>query len=405
VTDPTTPERAAGPRRVSQLLEPFRYVANDARLSSLLLLAATGIALLWANASFGATYETIWERPFSMGAGGHAITLSVRGWINDALMALFFLVVGLEIERELLVGSLSSARAAALPIAAAIGGMLVPAACYLAVAGRGIDAHGWGVPMATDIAFALGLLGLLAPGVPASVRTFLAALAIVDDLGAILVIALAYGAAPDWTALALAVVCVAALLGLRLFNVQAISLYVLASVPLWVMLHAGGIHPSLTGVLLAFAMPTRARRDDQASPSVRTEHALHVWVTVGVLPLFALANAGVNLREAFAASAPLAAMGGVALGLIVGKPVGIVGASWLAVRARVAELPSGLDWSRVAIVGAFGGIGFTMAIFVTGLAFTNPVTAGAVKAAVLVASLGAAAVGAVIVRLTERRLG
>jgi NhaA family Na+:H+ antiporter len=432
-------------RRIDQLLGPFRIVAHDARLSSLLLLTATVVALAWANSPIGASYDALWQRSISVGFGTSQLALSLREWINDALMALFFLVVGLEIERELLVGTLRTARAAALPIAAALGGMLVPAALFVAVAGRSPEAHGWGIPMATDIAFALGLLGLLAPGVPPAVRAFLAALAIVDDLGAILVIALAYGGSPNWHALTLAVACVGGLVALRVVDVRSPLAYGALAVPLWIFLHDGGIHPSMTGVILAFAIPTRSHSDasqllDEAdrimdtlrerrgalgsayddsavqgaleelgmayaaaqSPSLRAERALHGWVAVVILPLFALANAGVHLDSALNPSAPLPAIIGVMLGLLVGKPLGIVGFTWLAVHTRLAVLPAGLTWGRVAIVGAFGGIGFTMAIFVTSLAFTDAAIASAAKGAVLVASAAAAVVGALVVRVVER---
>lgn len=382
--------------------EAFKRIAADARLSSLVLLSATAIALVWANSPLGASYTALWETPFTVGPAGHALTLSVHAWINDALMALFFLLVGLEIERELLVGSLQSVRAAALPIAAAIGGMLVPAACFLLVAGHTPHAHGWGIPMATDIAFAIGLLGLLAPGLPPAVRAFLVALAIVDDLGAILVIAFAYGAPPDWHALGAAAGCLAVLALLRLAKIERISPYVLTAIPLWLFLHEGGIHPSLAGVALAFAIPTTSRRADTPSASERAEHAVHSWVNAGILPLFALANAGVVLGDAFAPTAPLTVLGGIVLGLVVGKPVGILLASWLAVRSGIAERPEGLTWSRIAIVGCFGGIGFTMALFVTALAFTTPDTIKSAKGAVLLASALAAVVGALLVRWTER---
>ena len=371
----------------------------------MLLLLATLAALGWANWGTSGAYDAFWERPLSLPAilsTGSPLTLSVRGWINDALMALFFLIVGLEIEREFVAGSLRDARAAALPIAAAVGGMIVPAVLYAAVAGHSIGAHGWGVPMATDIAFALGLLGLLAPGVPNGVRAFLAALAIVDDLGAILVIALVYAGSTNWLALGLAALCVLLMFALRRLRVHAIVGYAILSIPLWLGLHAGGVHPSLTGVLLAFALPTGVD-DVKPSPSQRVERALHTWVAVFILPLFALANAGVvlNVVERTAPIAP--AMIGVLIGLVLGKPLGIVAASWLAVQLRIAALPADLTWKRVLIVGAFGGIGFTMAIFVTGLAFPDAASAAHVKMAVLAASVVAASTGALFVRLFERR--
>ncbi len=432
-------------RPVDHLLSPFRTVAHDARLSSALLIAATLIALGWANSPWSAGYEEFWSRNLSVGIADEALTLTLRAWINDALMALFFLVVGLEIERELLVGTLRSIRAAALPIAAAIGGMMVPAGLYLLLAGGTPESQGWGVPMATDIAFALGLLGLLAPGVPPAVRAFLAALAIVDDLGAILVIALFYGAPPDWHALAMCGACVVALAMLRFLDVRSPMVYLLVGVPLWVYLHEGGIHPSLTGVILAFAIPPKSRTNaavllDEAdrildamrdrrlkektaytdasvqasleqlglayesaqSPSLRTERALHSWVAIGILPLFALANAGVNISAAFTSAAPLAAMAGISVGLLIGKPLGIIGFTWLAIRLGLCGLPDGLTWGRVAIAGCFGGIGFTMSIFVTSLAFSDTATIASAKGAVLIASVAAAVAGALVVRFTER---
>lgn len=433
------------PRRIDQLLSPFRTLLHDSRAGSLLLIGATVAALVWANSPWAAAYDALWARPLSVGVGGWSLTLSLRAWINDGLMTVFFLVVGLEIERELLVGTLRGLRAAALPIAAAIGGMLVPALLYLLLAGATPEAGGWGIPMATDIAFALGLLGLLAPGAPIAVRAFLAALAIVDDLGAILVIAVAYGAEGHAGALPLAALFGGVLAGLRFLGVRAVAPYVLAALPLWYFLHEGGIHPSLTGVVLAFAIPPRTRKDatqllddadrimdqlrarrgslgtayddanvqtaleelgqayaEAQSPSLRTERALHGWVSLGILPVFALANAGVRLDEALGPTAPVAAMLGIVAGLLLGKPLGIGLATWLAVRSGIATLPEGLRWGHVAVVGCLGGIGFTMAIFVTSLAFTDPAVVGAAKGAVLAASVGSAAVAALVVRRLAR---
>ena len=429
-------------RRLDQLLSPFRALTHDARTGSALLIGATLLALAWANGPWAGSYDAFWSRPLSFSLGGWALTLSLRAWINDGLMTVFFLVVGLEIERELLVGTLRSARAAALPIAAAIGGMLLPALLYVAVAGRSPEASGWGVPMATDIAFALGLLGLFAPNAPTAVRAFLAALAIVDDLGAILVIAVAYGGAPEWHALGLAAGCVGLLVTLRFVDVRAPLVYILLGLPLWYFLHEGGLHPSLAGVVLAFAIPPRTRSDattlldeadrimdalrhrrtelrtayddanvqsaleelrhayDEAqSPSLRTERSLHGWVSLAILPVFALANAGVRLGDALGPAAPLTAMLGIGAGLVIGKPLGIGLMTWLAVRLRVADLPPGMQWGHVLVVGCLGGIGFTMAIFVSSLAFASPAVLGAAKGAVLAASVASAALAALAVRL------
>jgi Na+:H+ antiporter, NhaA family len=421
---------------------PFERWAHDAKAASLLLLAATVVALLWANAAAAPAYDALWQRPLAISIGDFTLSLTLREWVNDALMALFFLVVGLEIERELFVGSLSSWRAALLPAAGALGGMLVPAALYLLVAGDTADRVGWGVPMATDIAFALGLLALIAPGVPTGLRAFLAALAIVDDLGAIGVIALFYSSGSTASALTWVVVLIAALLVANRMGVRDPAPYLVLGVPLWLALHAAHIHASLVGVLLAFAIPARTRvdadtfltvtdralgvfrlhaaagRDSYAdeqqqealddigqayreaqSPSVRVLRALHPFVALVVLPLFALANAGVPIGELSSETVMTPATVGIVVGLLIGKPVGITACVWLVLRLRLADLPAGVFSIRaVAAVSTLAGIGFTMAIFVATLAFGESIALQQAKLAILSASLLAATVGAFALR-------
>jgi NhaA family Na+:H+ antiporter len=354
-------------------------------------------------------------------------------------MALFFFVVGLEIKRELLVGELASPRQAALPIVAAIGGVLVPALIYSALNSGGPGAPGWGIPMATDIAFVIGVMALLGPRVPISLKVFLTALAIVDDIAAVLVIALFYTAEISWGALGIAGICMVALLAANRLAVRHPLPYALLGLVLWGAVLQSGVHATIAGVLLAMAIPSRTELDanefllrsravldhfegtarkertvmndeeqqaaiealedscEQLQPPLhRLEHALHPWVTFCVMPLFALANAGVTLdRHAFTSvlqPIPL----GVILGLLLGKPIGITLASWLAVRARLGSLPAGTTWVQIHGAGWLGGIGFTMSIFVAGLAFEDEALLNMAKLGIFTASLLAGIAGAVI---------
>ena len=343
---------------------------GDAK-SGAVLIACAAIALFLANSSladgyFGALHVELFG-------------LSILHWINDVLMAVFFLVVGMEIKREAFEGELADRKRAALPIAGALGGMLVPALLYTAFNAFGPAAHGWGIPMATDIAFSLGVLALLGPRVPRGLTVFLAALAIADDLGAVLVIALFYTSALNLAALAgaLAIVVV-------LGFVRRPWLSALAAVPLWLLMHASGVHSTIAGVLLGWTLPVRALP--------RIEHALKPWVTWLVMPVFALANAGVALSGGVSLAHPVAL--GVGLGLVLGKPLGICGLSWLLVRFGVAELPRGATWRSLLGVGMIAGIGFTVALFVASLSFPpgsgfEPVA----KVGILAGSLVAAVAG------------
>lgn len=432
--------RAPRPRLLERVLYPFAEFARIGSLGGVVLLIVTAIALAWSNSPWGDAYFHLWEKKVSIGPAADPLTLSLHHWINDALMVVFFLLVGLEIKREFLVGELASARQAALPIVAAIGGMLVPAALYALVNVGGEGSAGWGIPMATDIAFALGILALLGSRVPIGLKVFLAALAIVDDLGAVLVIAIFYTATIKWAAVIGAAACVALLTTLNIRRVGALTPYLVIGVVLWYFLLRSGIHSTIAGVLLAMTIPTsshlnaaefseRARalvddfdrtetgdllvitskgqqealhRLDVAvsavnAPLLKLEHSLHNLVSFAIMPLFAFANAGVRLGGVGDALLNPVALG-VMLGLVVGKSMGITAFSALAVRLGIAALPAGVTWRMLHGAAWLGGIGFTMSLFIAELAFGEAPLLDAAKIGVLVASLVAGGVGFLLLR-------
>jgi NhaA family Na+:H+ antiporter len=420
-------------------LNPFQYFARTGSLSGVLLLISTGVAIGWANSPLAPTYFALLESRFAVGPSGHPLELSLLAWLNDGLMAVFFLLVGLEIKREFLVGELASRRQASLPIAAAIGGMVVPAAIYWSINPGGEASMGWGIPMATDIAFALGILTLLGQGVPIGLKVFLTALAIVDDMGAVIVIALFYSDTPHLLPLALAGATLAGLVTLNLLGVKQVTAYLAGGVLLWLALHETGIHPTIAGVLLALTIPSRTRINaaefsgrarglldefDRAetgdllvitskgqqeavhalerasehvqAPLLRLEHGLQPMVQYGIMPLFALANAGVRFGgSGERLVTPVTA--GIIAGLLIGKPLGIFLFSWLAVRWRLGELPAGTSWRLLHGVAWLGGIGFTMSLFVAALAFGSTMLIPA-KTGILLGSGAAAAVGMLLLR-------
>ncbi|MDF1505692.1 Na+/H+ antiporter NhaA [Roseisolibacter sp. H3M3-2] len=444
---------------VERLLAPFRQFAHTASSGGVVLLAATAVALAWANSPWAASYHHLWETPITLGAGGWAARTTLHHLINDGLMAVFFFLVGLEIKREVLAGELASVRRAALPMVGALGGMVVPAALYALVNAGGPGAPGWGVPMATDIAFALGVLALLGDRVPVGLKVFLAALAIVDDIGAVLVIAVFYSGGVAWGALGTAAALVALAALANLAGVRRPGAYAAVGVALWAAVLLSGVHATVAGVLLAMTIPVRTRiaegtflreaervlhdfdaaaqcssadpratvlgnaghhtaleelerlSDAAQPPLIRMEHALHGVVAFAIMPLFALANAGVTLGgDALRAAAAHPVTLGALLGLLVGKPVGIVGFSWAAVRLGWASLPHGVTWRSLAGAGVLGGIGFTMALFIAGLAFPGADGAAggasplldAAKVGVLAASTVAGVAGWLLLRAGPR---
>jgi NhaA family Na+:H+ antiporter len=386
VTPAPRTERRRIPR--VRIPTPFARFFSSEAASGVVLMVCAIVALVWANSPWAATYDEIWHIPLAIGTREHGIALSLHEWIGDGLMAVFFFLVGLEIKRELLDGELASARRAALPVAAALGGMIVPAALYAIFNGSSPGHAGWGIPMATDIAFALGVLALLGSRVPTSLRVFLAALAIADDLGAVLVIALFYTDTLSWAylALGLGAVCIGGL-G-NLLGVRTAIFYVVIGVIAWLGLLHSGVHATIAGVLTAFTIPARG---EEPSTLERMEHKLSPVVAFGIMPLFALANAGVTLALTDAAGATRVTLG-VLLGLIFGKPIGITLFAWLSVRLGIAALPEG-SWRALRGVSLLGGIGFTMSLFVAGLAFGSTPLLAAAKIGIFAGSLVAGVSG------------
>jgi Na+:H+ antiporter, NhaA family len=367
--------------------------------SGIVLLVAAAAALVWANTD-AAGYTSWWHRELTIGPGDLAITESLVHWVNDALMTVFFFVVGLEIKRELVTGELRDRQRAALPAVAALGGMVVPALVFVAinVGGSGLD--GWAIPMATDIAFAVGVLALLGPRVPSSLKLFLLALAIVDDIGAIVVIALFYSRGLDgWWLLGALATTMAVVVMARLRVDHPIA-YVVPGIVLWWCLHEAGVEPTLAGVLLGLLTPAVPRRGVPVLE--RLEHGLHPVSTFVIVPIFALANAGVVLSgDAIDHALSSRVTIGIVAGLVVGKFVGIFGASALAVRARIGALPQGVGLRHLAGVAVLGGVGFTVSLFITDLAFRGEVIDDA-KIGVLAASACAAILGMIVLRVLLR---
>ncbi|MCJ8141764.1 Na+/H+ antiporter NhaA [Ancylobacter sp. A5.8] len=404
-------------------------------VSGLVLLCAAAIALIWANSSYAQSYHDLWHAPLSFGIGSFTVSHSLHFWVNDALMTVFFLVVGMEIRREIHEGALSKLRAAVLPMAAAVGGVAVPALIYVTLNTEPGRIEGWAVPTATDIAFAVGVLALLGRSIPTNLRVFLLALAIIDDIAAILIIALFYSGGIDPTGLLVGLLGLAMVVALQMAGIGSAWAYVLPGAVLWIGLLQAGAHPTLAGVMLGMLTPVLpgrgrepalhaamralddirakvARAPDAAAsllpplrrlaiaqremtpPVTRVQMVLHPWVAYGVMPIFALANAGVSLDGVdLGRTDTFAVMAGVAVALVVGKPLGVLAASWLVVRAGWGSLPPGVGWGGVLLVGLLAGIGFTMSIFIATLAFSDPALLGAAKLGVLVASLGAACLG------------
>jgi len=426
-------------RPIERLVRPFQAFAARESSGGILLLLATLLALVWANSLWANSYFALWHTTVTLGFGANTVAHDLHFWVNDALMALFFFVVGLEIKREFLVGELASPRQAALPIVAALGGVLVPAAIYSVLNVGGPGARGWGIPMATDIAFVIGVMALLGSRVPTSLKVFLTALAIVDDIAAVLVIAIFYTGQISWEALGIAALCLMALVAANRLGVRHPLPYALLGLLLWSAVLQSGVHATIAGVLLAMTIPSRTELNPNAflhrsravldhfertaqkektvmndeeqqaviesledsceqvqPPLHRLEHALHPWVTFFVMPVFALANAGLVFDERILTSVVQPIPLGVVLGLLLGKPIGITLASWLAVRLRVGALPDGTTWLQIHGAGWLGGIGFTMSIFVAGLAFKEEALLNMAKLGIFTASFLAGIVGSVL---------
>ncbi len=398
--DPDRPEPSAAARRFAVLLG----FLHSGSASGLALIGAACVALIWSNSALAPGYFRLISLPLGLRAGTAGFVLPLGRWVNDGLMALFFLLVGLEIRREIADGHLSTLRRLAAPGLAALGGMVVPALIYLALnRGHPATLRGWAVPVATDIAFALAALSVLGRRVPMGLKVFLTALAILDDLGAIVVIAFFYTHALDLPALLAAGVVGAAIFALNRAGIRALSPYVLAGIVLWACVFRSGIHPTLAGVALAFLVPGKSAHTGGApNPADRLESGLGGWVTWGVLPLFGLANAGLRFSGIVPADLIAPATLGTALGLILGKQIGVFGATMLAVRLRLAHMPAGLTRMHLYGGALLCGIGFTMSLFIGDLSFGEEPIFAEVKLAVFAASLISAALGLVVLGFATR---
>jgi len=421
-----------------QIFKAAQSFFKKSASSSLLLLSATFIAIAWANSPFGQSYFDLWKTDFTIALGRYQFTQSLLHWIDDGLMTIFFFTVGLEIKREILVGELSSHKKALLPVTAAFGGMLFPAVIYLILSYGHPGQEGWGIPMATDIAFALGAIAVFGRRLPVGLRVFLSAFAIADDLGAVFVIALFYTKQIAWQYLLMDIPVLLAIFIANLLWIRWMPLYAILGLVTWLAILASGVHPTVAGIVIAMFIPARAKYDtDQfvqkaheimgefecqerscghsillnrehldavrdlemacqevETPLQRMEHGLYPMVTFLILPLFALANAGLrisseNVMEAFTHPITL----GIMLGLFVGKPLGILAFSYLSVRSGLASLPDGVRWSHIFGAGLLGGIGFTMSLFISTLSFQTSELANYSKLGILIGSLLSAILG------------
>jgi NhaA family Na+:H+ antiporter len=425
---------------VRPFTEFFRLEASG----GILLLVAAAAALVIANSPLGPGYFRFWGTPVTVGGGALSLTKPFILWVNDGLMALFFFVVGLEIKREVRIGELSSLRKAAIPIAAALGGMLVPALLYLLFNHEGSASRGWGIPMATDIAFALGILALVGRGAPLGLKVFLTAVAIIDDIGAVLVIALFYTSELSLAALAMGGGVLVLLALLNRFGVRSTLPYAILGVLLWLAVLKSGVHATVAGVVLALFIPCQRAIDQRSflekarsmldlfesggdpqspmpsetqqeavqslevlakaaeSPLTRLEERLHPWVAFFIIPVFAFANAGVTVEAGMDGLLSDSVMLGVSLGLFIGKPIGVLAFAWAAARMGIGELPKGVRWIHIAGAAALCGVGFTMSLFIGGLAFELPQNLAHAKVGILLGSALSAVLGALLIRFGQR---
>jgi Na+:H+ antiporter, NhaA family len=430
---------------LARVLSPMQHFVQSETASGLALIGATVVALVLANSPLRAVYAAVLEAHIGITIGSFRLDESVLHWINDGLMALFFFVVGLELKREALVGEIASPRQAVLPLVAAVGGAIVPALLYTLLNRGGGGSSGWGIPMATDIAFALGVLALLGDRVPWALKVFLTAVAVIDDLLAVLVIALFYTSEIHFGALGVGAGVLVLLVALNILGIRAIVLYAVLGCIVWLAFLESGVHATIAGVLVALTIPARNRIDwahfiaqarnllsacepvaHQGSPRIltderqqsavyeleelcervqtplqRLEHGLHPWVSFGIIPLFALANAGVSLSTVGLGGEELRITAGIVIGLVLGKPIGLILATWLVVQCKIATLPVGVSWSHIVGAGCLAGLGFTMSLFIATLAFNDVAFLEAAKIGVLAASLVAGIVGSLVLVRTH----
>ncbi len=381
--------------------KPFRHFFRSEQIGGIILIFSVLISLSIANSAFGEGFENLLSAEFGYSSSNLQLEYSVSQWINDGLMAIFFLLIGLEIKREIIEGELSTARKAAMPIFAALGGMLLPAGIYFIFNSNQATISGWGIPMATDIAFALGVLSLLGKRVPASLKIFLAALAIVDDLGAILVIAIFYTSELHWMQLLYSAGIMALLITMNYLGVKRLFFYIIPGIFLWYFIHHSGIHATIAGVLLALTIPTNPVKG--ASPLEKLEHMIVRPVNFLIMPIFALANTNIRFESKMIDGlySPLGL--GIIFGLALGKPLGVTLFSWIAVKSGIASLPSRANWKHIFGLGLLAGIGFTMSIFIALLSFNNPQYDIEAKFSILMASVLAGISGFVFLFALNRK--
>ncbi|MGA9651402.1 Na+/H+ antiporter NhaA [Pedobacter sp.] len=425
---------------IEKIMAPVSRFIHLEYTSGIVLLISVVVAIAWANSPFHDFYEHLWHINFTIGFDKFLLSHPLHIWINDGLMAIFFFVIGLELKREFMEGELSSLQKASLPMTAALGGMLVPAVIYFFI-NKGTDAaHGWGIPMATDIAFALALLSMASKHIPVSIKIFLSALAVADDLGAVLVIAFFYTDQINFIPLAVGAGFLILLMLGNKMGIRSTIFYLLLGICVWICFLLSGVHATIAGVLVAFTIPAVTRIDEQIyssnlrklsydfeadipergtlitplqnktiqkvktlsmaaeTPLQTIEHALHPWVAFGIMPLFALANAGIVITSDFFSSIINPVSIGVAAGLIIGKFTGILLFCWIMVRFRISNLPEGANWKHISGVALLAGIGFTMSLFISGLAFKNPVFINQAKYGILTASILAGILGTVVLK-------
>jgi NhaA family Na+:H+ antiporter len=429
---------------IDKLLKPVHRFIHQEFTGGIVLFISVVIAIVWANSPWSESYHHLWETTFSIELNGNSFSHPLHVWINDGLMALFFFVIGLELKREFMAGELSTAKKASLPMIAALGGMIVPALIYAVININSDGAKGWGIPMATDIAFALALLSLAGKHIPISVKVFLSALAVADDLGAVLVIAFFYTSHIAFFPLLVA-------LGLLLFlslgnilGIRSIFFYLIVGIAVWVCFLFSGVHATIAGVLVAFTIPARTKIDelefarktreqleefeeqiplnstlttseqhdtiqqmkkhclDAETPLQKIEDKLHPWVAFVIMPLFALSNAGMIIHGDFLSSLGNSVSLGIIIGLLAGKFIGVFSFTWLAVRFKISELPEKANWMHVVGVAVLAGVGFTMSLFVTGLAFTDAALIDQAKYGILTASFVAGVTGVLLLKMTKK---
>jgi len=429
---------------IEKLIAPVSRFVHLEYTSGIVLLIGVVVAILWANSSFSQSYHHIWETHFTVGIAGHILDKPLHIWINDGLMALFFFVIGLELKREFMDGELSTFSKAILPMTAALGGMIVPAVIYYMLNRSTGAGHGWGIPMATDIAFALALLSMAGKHIPNSIKVFLSALAVADDLGAVLVIAFFYTGQVNFAALGIAGIFLIALVIGNAMGIRHSAFYLILGIAVWIGFLLSGVHATLAGVLVAFTIPARTRIDEQLysdtlrkltddfdkeipsnstlttpdqhrtiqqvkhlslaaeTPLQKIEHALHPYVAFLIMPLFALANSGIIIGGDFFSAVINPVSLGVTAGLVVGKFTGILLFCYLMVKTGLASLPESGTWKHMTGVALLAGIGFTMSLFISGLAFSNPLYVDQAKYGILIASIVSGILGTIVLRSSDK---